>query len=55
VSARWWAVIRRAATDYLCRSRARRIAGAYRRAYAGTSGLGEEFAGWEDEATWPES
>jgi metal-responsive CopG/Arc/MetJ family transcriptional regulator len=48
------AVLRRAAAEYLRRSRRRRIAEAYRRAYAGPDGLGEEFAGWADEASWPE-
>jgi hypothetical protein len=48
------AVLRRAAAEYLRRSRSRRIAEAYRRAYADHSGLGEEFAGWEAEGTWPE-
>ena len=47
------AVLRRAAADYLRRSRARRIAQAYQRAYAGKTGLGEEFAGWEGEGSWP--
>jgi metal-responsive CopG/Arc/MetJ family transcriptional regulator len=47
------AVIRRAAAEYLRRSRARRIAQAYRMAYAGDEGLGEEFAGWENEGSWP--
>jgi len=48
------AVLRRAAVEYLRRSRAKRIAEAYQRAYRGTGGLGNEFAGWEDEASWPE-
>lgn len=48
------AVLRRAATEYLKRSRAQRIAQAYRRAYQGGAGLGEEFAGWTDEGAWPE-
>jgi len=48
------AVLRRAATDYLRRSSARRIAEAYRRAYADRKALGDEFAGWENEGTWPE-
>ena len=49
------AVLRRAAAEYLRRSRAKRIADAYRRAYQGSPGLGHEFAGWEDEGSWPES
>lgn len=48
------AVLRRAAAAYLKRSQARRIAEAYRRAYASRPGLGDEFAGWEREAAWPE-
>ena len=47
------AVLRRAAAEYLRRSRVRRIAEAYRRAYSKDAGLGEEFAGWEEEASWP--
>lgn len=48
------AVLRRAAAAYLKRSHSRRIAEAYRRAYEGRPGLGEEFAGWEGEGAWPE-
>jgi metal-responsive CopG/Arc/MetJ family transcriptional regulator len=48
------AVLRRAAAEYLRRSRARRISAAYRTAYRGVQGLGEEFAGWENEGSWPE-
>ena len=48
------AVLRRATAEYLRRSRARRIAQAYRRAYSGGSGLGDEFEGWEKEGSWPE-
>ena len=48
------AVLRRAAAEYLRRSRARRIAEAYRAAYGGGAGLGEEFVGWEHEGSWPE-
>ena len=48
------AVLRRAAAEYLRRSRARRISEAYRRAYWDAQGLGEEFAGWENEGSWPE-
>jgi metal-responsive CopG/Arc/MetJ family transcriptional regulator len=47
------AVLRRAAAEYLRRSRARRLSDAYRRAYGDGSGLGDEFAGWEDEGSWP--
>lgn len=48
------AVLRRAALEYLRRSSARRIADAYRKAYAAGAGLGTDFAGWEDEGSWPE-
>jgi metal-responsive CopG/Arc/MetJ family transcriptional regulator len=46
-------VLRRAASEYLRRSRARKIAEGYRRAYGEGGGLGEEWAGWEDEGSWP--
>ncbi|MDQ2970615.1 MAG: ribbon-helix-helix protein, CopG family [Acidobacteriota bacterium] len=48
------AVLRRAAAEYLRRSRMKRIAEAYEQAYRGATGLGDEFAGWEGEASWPE-
>jgi metal-responsive CopG/Arc/MetJ family transcriptional regulator len=48
------AVLRRAAAEYLRRRRSRRISEAYRKAYEGKAGLGQEFAGWENEGTWPE-
>ena len=48
------AVLRRAAREYLRRSRAKRIAEAYRRAYRGPEGLGAQFSGWEHEGAWPE-
>ena len=48
------AVLRRATAEYLRRSRAKRIAEAYRGAYGDSQGLGAEFAGWEDEGAWPE-
>ena len=47
------AVLRRAAEAYLNHRRRQAIASGYRRAYSGKSGLGREFEGWEDEATWP--
>ena len=49
------AVLRRAATEYLRRRRARRTSERYRQAY-GTSGqgLGAEYAAWPDEGAWPE-
>lgn len=46
-------VLRRAAAAYLRRSRARRIAEAYAKAYGEGGGLGDEWAGWEDEGVWP--
>ena len=48
------AVLRRAAAEYLKKQRARTTAEAYRRAYSTTRGLGDEFAGWDAEGTWPE-
>ncbi len=48
------AVLRRAAAEYLRRSRKKRVAEAYGRAYGKNGGLGDEFAGWEDEGVWPE-
>ena len=48
------AVLRRAASEYLQRRRARRITEAYRKGYGGGLGLGNEFAGWETEGSWPE-
>lgn len=48
------AVLRRAAAEYLRRHRARAIAESYRRAYGQHKGLGAEYRGWPDEATWPE-
>jgi metal-responsive CopG/Arc/MetJ family transcriptional regulator len=49
------AVLRRAAAQYLRERRARATSEAYRRAYARDAGLGEEFRGWEDEGSWPET
>lgn len=49
------AVLRRAAADYLRRRRARRVFEAYAQAYGGDAGLGDEYAGWEDEGVWPET
>ena len=47
------AVLRRAAAEYLKRRGRASIAERYRQAYAGQSGLGPEFEGWEDEGVWP--
>jgi mRNA interferase MazF len=49
------AVLRRATADYLRRVRRKEIGEAYQRAYGDKSGLGEEFAGWEDQGTWAEN
>ena len=46
-------VLRRAAAAYLRRSRARRIAEAYAKAYSGDEGLGHDWIGWEAEGAWP--
>ena len=48
------AVLRRAAEEYLRRRRKRAIADRYAAAYGTQPGLGKEFAGWEDEGSWPE-
>lgn len=47
------AVLRRAAAEYLDRRRRDAIADQYRKAYAGGAALGDEFAGWEDQGSWP--
>lgn len=47
------AVLRRAAEEYLARGRRAAIAEGYRRAYGDAGGLGEEFAGWEEQGEWP--
>jgi hypothetical protein len=49
------AVLRRMAAQYLRSRRARKTAEAYRRAYRGRDGLGDEFRGWEGEGAWPET
>jgi metal-responsive CopG/Arc/MetJ family transcriptional regulator len=46
-------VLRRAAAAYLRRSRSRRIAEAYTKAYSRGAGLGDEWTGWEAEGQWP--
>ncbi len=48
------AVLRRAATEYLRRRAAERVAESYQRAYGETPGLGAEFEGWEGEGRWPD-
>jgi metal-responsive CopG/Arc/MetJ family transcriptional regulator len=48
------AVLRRAAAEYLRRSRSRRIAEQYRQAYSGEAQVSEELEGWASEGAWPE-
>jgi len=48
------AVLRRAAELYLRRSKARRIAEQYRRAYSEDKRPDTDLEGWEDEGVWPE-
>ena len=47
------AVLRRATAEYLARRRRSEIAEGYARAYGEGEGLGEEFAGWSDQGSWP--
>jgi hypothetical protein len=46
-------VLRRAAREYLSRKRQDAVAESYRQAYGPDGGMGDEFAGWEDEGQWP--
>ena len=46
------AVMRRAVAEYLQRRRRRAISDRYRRAYAESDGLGEEYEGWEKQGEW---
>jgi metal-responsive CopG/Arc/MetJ family transcriptional regulator len=48
------AVLRRALADYLERRRKLVVRERYELAYGDGPGLGKEFAGWEDQGTWPE-
>ena len=48
------AVLRRAVEAYLRRHAQASIASQYKRAYRGNQGLEKEFAGWEDQGTWPD-
>ena len=48
------AVLRRAAAEYLQRRRNDEIREGYRRAYGVDGGLGAEYAGWEEQSTWPD-
>ncbi len=47
------AVLRAIAAEYIERRRRAGISRQYQKAYGGRGGLGEEFAGWEREGTWP--
>lgn len=46
-------IVRRAVHMYLIQQERERISEAYRNAYSGTRGLGEEFDGWTEEGQWP--
>jgi metal-responsive CopG/Arc/MetJ family transcriptional regulator len=48
------AVIRAALREHLRGRRERRIAEAYRKGYGAAGGLGDDFAGWEEQGIWPE-
>jgi Arc/MetJ-type ribon-helix-helix transcriptional regulator len=48
------AVLRRAVREYLRSKRRHTIAERYRRAYGSDPGLGDEFAGWENQGQWPD-
>ena len=41
------------ASAFVATARARGIAEGYRRAYGSGAGLGEDWAGWEGEGSWP--
>ena len=47
------AVLRQAAAEYLKRRQQEEIEQRYQRAYETEGGLGEEFAGWETQGTFP--
>ncbi|MBW2391093.1 MAG: hypothetical protein JRG89_22050 [Deltaproteobacteria bacterium] len=48
------AVLRRATAEYLERRRRDEIREGYRRAYGTECDLGAEYAGWEEQGTWPD-
>ena len=48
----WCALLRRAVGAYLRQPAS--IESQYRRAYRGATGLGKEFAGWEEQGIWPD-
>jgi metal-responsive CopG/Arc/MetJ family transcriptional regulator len=47
------ALFRRIAAEFLESRRRTVISNRYHKAYGDGSGLGQEFAGWERENTWP--
>ena len=47
------AVLRRAAVEYLRRSRNQEIRERYRKAYGSDCDLGPEYDGWEEQGAWP--
>jgi metal-responsive CopG/Arc/MetJ family transcriptional regulator len=48
------AVLRHALEAYLRQRLRASIATQYRTAYRGDGGLGREFAGWEEQGSWPD-
>ena len=48
------AVLRRAVEAYLHLRERTSIESQYRKAYRGDTGLGREFAGWEEQGAWPD-
>ena len=48
------AVLRHAVEAYLRRRQRASIGSQYRQAYRGDTGLGREFAGWEEQGAWPD-
>jgi predicted transcriptional regulator len=48
------AVLRRALADYLARGRRLIIRERYEEAYGTGDGLGREWAGWQDQGSWPD-
>ena len=49
------AVLRQALAAYLRQRKAVSIAEGYLKAYGSGEGLGEEWAGWEEQGTWPDA
>jgi metal-responsive CopG/Arc/MetJ family transcriptional regulator len=48
------AVLRKIAAEYLDRRRRSAVRSQYQKAYGRGGGLGNEYAGWEDQGVWPE-